>query len=102
LNVEDAVLVDPGKPGRYRKLPVVVEGVQWTGYNEAVVAAFVGLPNYGEPARFVLNSTDCARLWVAANWDYLDIRVGEWVLKDASGCYPCLPERFNETYEAVP
>lgn len=93
-------MAEPSKPARYRKLPVVIEAVQWTGYNEAVVAMFVGLPGYGEPAKFIVGDT-MAKLWVAANGDYLNIKPGEWIIKDASGCYPCLPERFAETYEAV-
>lgn len=86
--------------GRYRKLPIEIDAVQWTGFNEAEIAVFMGLPGCGQPARFILDGGN-TKIWVAANSAYLDIEVGEWVAKDKMGCYPIKDEIFQVSYEEV-
>jgi hypothetical protein len=81
-------------PAKYRKKPVANLAMQWTGENyddlhewgAQVIAPKLSLTNY-------------LRLYVDANFAFLDVRVGEWIIKDASGFYPCNADRFAETYE---
>lgn len=88
---------------RYRKLPVEIDAVQWTGDNAAELDAFAGAnfaPTHpddrdGDPestaAVFdVLHST-----WVLA-YD------GQWIIRGIKGeFYPCAGDVFAATYEAV-
>lgn len=81
---------------QYRKKPVVNWAVQWTGDNTGDVIDFVGRD------KFVVNvDGHTAQLYVAANNAWLPVQHNEWVIHDDSGFYPCLPERFAETYELV-
>jgi hypothetical protein len=86
---------------RYRKKPVEVEAMQWTGTNETDIQAWTGRGGFHE-----LDFEDrgdnpaaTAGLYVAANSVWVTLEPGEWVLKDRRGFYPCQPDVFEETYE---
>ncbi len=117
---EHEPIVDPAKPGRYRKLPVVIEAVQWTGSNLDVIQEFVGpagdggadydhppdptTPGFFHQACLLVygrNMRFPARLYVAANDGWLDVEIGEWIAKDSKGCYPIKDDIFEQTYGAV-
>jgi hypothetical protein len=98
----------------YRKKPVVNEAQQWTGDNihdlwEWITAAFLYGPTPAEPAigpdasgkGCTAQPARLARLYVAANDAWLNLEVGEWIIKDSLGFYPCKAEVFAATYEAV-
>lgn len=92
------------EPSWFKKKPVQVQAMQWTGDNINALWDWIGaswlfgpLPQ-GDP---LAESGRPARLFVAANDGWLDLTIGEWIIKDASGFYPCLPDRFSETYEPV-
>jgi hypothetical protein len=85
------------KVNKFRKKPVVIEAMQWTGDNiqelwDWSTAEFVYGPTESNPLR----------LYVAANDAWLDLEVGEWIIKDVRGSYPCKPDIFKATYEPVP
>jgi hypothetical protein len=101
---------------RYRKKPVVIEAVQWAGGNLAEVQEFVGIMQNmdgdASTVRFfapferdddgeVMHADGLARLWVEANTTWLPVEVGEWILKDSRGFYPCKADVFADTYEEV-
>jgi hypothetical protein len=78
--------------GRYRKRPVVVEAVQWTGDNLAEVGRFAG-----EHALF--DGRDDA-LDVITIEGRLQASVGDWIIKGVAGeFYPCRADIFAVTYE---
>jgi hypothetical protein len=82
--------------GLYRKKPVVIEAVQWTGAM-APVAALVGhdLPTFGPPAH-------SGSLRIATLEGDHECRLGDWIIKGVQGeLYPCKPDIFEATYEAV-
>lgn len=84
----------------YRKKPVTVEAIQWTGHNADEVRDFVGqISSPGEFGFIRASYARPARLWVAANQEWLLIEPGEWVLKDKLGFYPCKDEMFQHSYE---
>jgi len=92
------------EPRRYRKKPVEVEAMQWTGDNEADIQAWAGPDNFYEldPEDRNDDPETTAAVRVAANGNTeLCVLTGEWILRDKSGFYPCNAERFAETYEAV-
>lgn len=80
----------------FRKKPVVIEAVQWTGDNGHEVQSFLG----GEFA---------ALGWVKGH--YVEIGTleglmvaskGDWIIRGVKGeYYPCKPDIFAATYDAV-
>jgi hypothetical protein len=102
--------------GKYRKKPVEVEAVQFTGENWAEMHAFTGHRNVendlnpymvdifteiGTYLATYLNDAAKAELWVEANKSVLPIEIGEWVIQDRLGFYPCKEDVFAATYEEV-
>ena len=80
---------------RYRKKPVVIEAVQ------------VFNTNVDEVGRFFRN-TDLDFGWHGDHWSILTLEgemradLGDWIIKGVKGgFYPCKPDIFAETYEAV-
>lgn len=88
--------------GKYKKKPVVVEAVQFTGDNWAEIHAFTG---HREPRDGLVMDVFAPNgkpvLWVEANQAWLVIEVGEWVIKDTLGFCPCAEDVFVATYEEV-
>jgi len=89
---------------KFRKKPVVIEAVQWTGLNLV------------EVVKFTDNHTDIS----SGKWsEYVDIvnkeglyihtlegrmfaNIGDWIIIGVKGeCYPCKPDIFELTYEVV-
>lgn len=82
-------------PARYRKRPVVIEAIQWTGDINHVVA-LVGhqLPTYGEGRSGSLRIR-------TLEGDH-EVSPGDWIIKGVKGeFYPCKPDIFDLTYEPV-
>ena len=86
---------------KYRKKPVVIDAVQWTGVNADEVLAFTGTSAqiessdcHGEgPPRLVMIDTLEGRM--AAG-------LGDWIIRGVKGeFYPCKPDVFEATYEPV-
>lgn len=89
---------------RYRKKPIVIEAIQWTGDNEAEIQAWAGADSFrvlnAEDAEDSGNPEATAELRVAANGNtWLPMNTGEWVLHDSAGFYPCQADIFQATYE---
>lgn len=86
---------------KFRKKPVVIEAVQFTGENWSEVDDFVGRDNFQttgnapyEPVAVVHDSV------VHKSW--LPIRTNDWVVRGVQGeFYPCDPEVFELTYEVA-
>ena len=89
---------------RYRKKPVEIEAVQWTGENLEEIKAF------GES--FIFDIIDTA--WEVGNgspYVFMKIKTlegdmivseGDYIIKGISGeFYPCKPDIFKATYEEV-
>ncbi len=80
---------------KYRKKPVVVEAIQWTGQNLEAVSAFTCIPqeNLGHIGQHVTLQTLEGLMFAAP---------GDWIIKGVKGeFYPCKPDIFEATYEAV-
>lgn len=88
---------------RYVKQPVVIEAMQWTGDNIQELWDWVGAGNlYGpvpeEHDGEMTRAATPAKLWVAANGAWLDLEIGEWIIRDKLGFYPCKDSVFAENY----
>lgn len=89
------------EPQRFRKRPVVVEALQWTGSNEAQLEAFTEL-NF-----MVLRPEDrtddpdaTASVFDKLHSTWVLVYTGQWIIKGIKGeFYPCADEVFRDTYE---
>ena len=92
-------MTDERHPGQYRKKPIVITGVRWTGDNFDVVKAFATdyLPDPPSADGRHLN------LWIEKSNTFGRVRLGDWVLaeRDGVGFYPCTAEEFDATYEPI-
>lgn len=94
---------------KFRKKPVVIDAVQWTGTN---LFEIVELESGGRP----LLTCDTAReawehyethvakhgLTIKTLEGVMAASVGDWIIKGVQGeCYPCKPDIFAMTYEVA-
>lgn len=87
---------------RYRKKPVEVEAVRWTGDNADEMSAWMGADfDVLDPADATDDPDQTATIFVDANSRWLGIVTGEWVIRDRLGFYPCKAEMFEVAYERV-
>ena len=83
---------------RFKKKPVVIEAIKWTGENPDEVQEFLFNGN-----------THASDGWVKGQ--YVDIgtpeglmvaSIGDWIIRGVKGeHYPCKPDIFEMTYEPV-
>ena len=89
----------------YRKRPVEVQAIQWTGENPYQVQDFVGVfhrEDGGWFNGFVLGRTpEPVELWSTAKDEWITLEVGEWIVRDVHGIYPCPDEAFQEDFIPV-
>jgi hypothetical protein len=89
---------------KFRKKPVVIEAVKWTGENLRDVIRFTGLHpsankwTWGEYENVV--SKDGLKIFTIEG--PLMAAVGDWIIKGVKGeFYPCKPDIFEMTYEEI-
>lgn len=95
---------------KYRKKPVVIDAILWSGGNESEVMEFVfaddrwkegvedgyvGGPGIGHtPALGTLDIPTLEGMMTA--------QAGDWIIRGVKGeLYPCKPDIFEATYEEV-
>ena len=82
---------------KYRKKPVVIEAVQWSGNNLNEILDFMKdkQPNYYEDdEQKLLTIQTLEGNMIASDGDY--------IIKGVQGeFYPCKPDIFKQTYEVV-
>jgi len=77
---------------KFRKKPVVIEAVQYHG------------PNFTEMEEFVGGDAEFrnGELLIATREGAMRASPGDWIIKGVKGeFYPCKPDIFEATYEAV-
>ena len=78
---------------KFRKKPVVIEAVQWTGENFEEISEFLG------KARRLIPSPV---LQIYTLEGIMDASIDDFIIKGVQGeFYPCKPDIFELTYEAV-
>jgi len=88
---------------KYRKKPVVIEAVQYTGKTMAMA----DVPQWLIDAMFdrtVRPSTDenAKELKVSTLEGVRTVSVDDWIIREINGeIYPCKPDIFADTYEAA-
>ena len=79
---------------RYRKKPVEIEAVQFTGENADEIGHFAGLA--------VSVAGRDHHLQIKTLEGIMTVSSGDWVIRGVKGeFYPCKPDIFEATYEAV-
>ncbi len=88
---------------QYRKKPVVIEAMQWSGFNlEAILHLVAPTLNPGDPLQRV-EMLDNETLAVHTLEGTMHAQVNDWIIRGVKGeLYPCKPDIFDATYEAEP
>lgn len=92
---------------KYRKKPVVIEAIQWNGGNHREMFEFLG----GNPNSTLDTFTESFYIDHGKVHGGLVIKtlegehianIDDWIIKGVAGeFYPCKPDIFEQTYEAV-
>ena len=96
---------------KYRKKPVVIEAIQWTGENLREVLAFTGINRayFGWPESAGKTHYGLGRrgepeshLWIRSLEGDHRAEPGDFVIRGVQGEFcPCKPDIFEATYEPV-
>ena len=82
---------------RFRKKPVVIEAIQWTGINTSEILGFCSVARIKHPDILCAGSIVIPTLEGEHRAD-----VGDWIIKGVRGeFYPIKNDIFLETYEKV-
>lgn len=82
-------------PARFISRPTPVMAMQWTGDNTDA------LSRWTEKAFYVSPVDNKARLWASSVAQYIDMEVGDWVLKNDLGFSPRKEETFRKEYRKM-
>ena len=77
---------------KYRKKPVEVDAIQWTG------------DNFGELTDFMHDAygVDGKKITITTLEGIMTADIGDWIIKGVKGeFYPCKPDIFEQTYERI-
>lgn len=86
---------------RYRKKPIEVEAVQYTGGNNREIEGFVG-DQCLYFARAITGEEQNPQLHIRTLEGDMHVSKGDWIIKGVKGeFYPCKPDIFDQTYEPV-
>ena len=90
---------------KYRKKPVVIEAVQWTGKNLEEIKSFVGEQleyDIVDTAWEVGKGSPYVLMKIRTLEGVMGASVGDYIIKGVNGeVYPCKPDIFAKTYEPV-
>ena len=79
---------------KFRKKPVVVDAMQWNGANVDEILGFILAKGSARRAgdSILIDTLECS----------MRADQGDWIIKDVKGeFYPCKPDIFEDTYEAL-
>lgn len=99
-------MASPENPGylRFRKRPVEIQAIRWTGDNIEQVLVFMApdQPVYVNDLSH-MNFTNADDLVGIETLEGLMVAdKGDWIIRGVKGeLYPCKPDIFETTYEAV-
>ena len=83
--------------GHYRKKPVEIEALQWSGSNWHEMLAWVKWEGHGD-----VWVTDGDKLIIPTLEGDMTASPGDWIIRGVKGeHYPCRNDIFLETYEEI-
>ena len=76
---------------KYRKKPIVIDAIQWTGTNYSHISAFLGYqPEARSDRALIIHTLECD----------ITPSLDDWIIRGVKGeFYPCKPDIFAATYE---
>jgi hypothetical protein len=84
---------------KYRKKPVVIEAVEWTGANTLITETFM---NECEETYIDYNKKQLGQIVIPTLEGEMRADAGDFIIKGVNGeFYPCKPDIFHKTYEKV-
>lgn len=92
------------EPVNARKLPVVIQAIQWTGTNQRAVLQFTGASKFLLPPPGMQwgDGQFSAKVFDRLHAEWIPLRTGDWVMCGVKGeFYPCEQDTFDKTYEIV-
>lgn len=91
------------QPTNYRKKPIVIQAIQWTGTNAADLDTFTNghFNVFTETDRANCDDPDAtAEIFDTLHSTWVLTQTGDWIIRGVSGeFYPCRDAVFAETYE---
>ena len=85
---------------KYRKKPVVIDAIQWTGNNWPDVCGFIQ-DLCGNMQKYVV-APETNSIAIETLEGTMTASVGDWIIRGVKGeLYPCKPDIFEATYEAA-
>lgn len=77
---------------KYRKKPVVIEALKWTGKNLDEIKEFTNYKGYKFNGQLMIDTLEGKHI----------ATVGDMIIKGVHGeFYPCKPDIFEKTYEMI-
>ena len=77
---------------KFRKKPVTIEAIQWTGKNLSEIDNFVGGSIVNKGTILIIHTLE----------GDMEASMGDYIIKGINGeFYPCKPDIFDKTYEEV-
>lgn len=87
-------------PMKFRKRPVVIRAIQFTGTNHQKVLEFI---HEDRTTRGITGWLKDGAIRIKTLEGTMIASVGDWIIKGVQGeFYPCKPDIFFETYVLVP
>ena len=90
---------------QYRKKPVVIEAIQWTGENIQECFEFVGNKMATQKTKYFSSSGEPFEqtdIVIFSLEGAMSASIGDYLIKGVEGeFYPCKPDIFERTYEEV-
>ena len=83
---------------KFRKKPIIIEAIRWSGENEIDIVKFVsGRVDLG--FRFIANNPTIV---IETLEGTMTANVGDWIIKGIVGeIYPCKNDIFEKTYDKL-
>ena len=86
---------------RYRKKPIVIEAIQFTGDNWDEIQKFTGRQCVSKCDFNYKDGYMIDKVYIRTLQGEVQFHKGDYIIKGSHDCYPCNEMVFNETYEEV-
>jgi len=87
---------------QFRKKPIIIEAVQWTGKNKSEVKLFAPSVHIYEDSDYAGGSSLGMKCKIPTLEGEMEAQIGDWIIRGVKGeFYPCKPDIFESTYEGL-
>lgn len=87
---------------KFRKKPVEIEAIQFTGDNRNAVLDWTGVSTVNASTIYWRSKADDGEIVIRTLEGDMVASIGDWIIRGVKGeLYPCKPDIFAATYDAV-